>query len=166
VCPLSKVEEMVEIHQPERVISLLAPGWPFPELEDKTRRHLCLSLHDIHDARDGEIAPSRGHVQEVIRFVEEMQAGKTLLVHCYAGISRSTATAFIAACVYSPLASELDVAMALRQASPLARPNLALVRHADEELGREGRMVNAIVDTGRNLPWITVEENEPFSIHV
>ena len=163
VCPLSRVLDMVGRHRPQRVISLLDPEWRFPELGSAyAGRHLRLTLHDIHAPTNDEIAPSPAHAEELIRFIGECRNDETLLIHCRAGISRSTATAFIAACILEPEAREVDVAKALRQVSPLARPNLSLVRHADETLGREGRMVDAIVQTGRGLPWIEVDENEPF----
>lgn len=167
VCPLSKVTEMIALHRPGRVISLLDPDWPFPELgSDYADRHLRLSFHDVNDAVALEIAPSITHVQEVIRFVEDWVGDDALLIHCRAGISRSTAAAFIIACLRNADRSELDIAVALREVSPLARPNLALVRHADREMGRNGRMVQAIKETGRGLPWIEVEENVPFVIPI
>lgn len=167
VCPLSKVTEMVALHRPGGVISLLDPEWPFPELGSAyADRHLRLSFHDINDAVAAEIAPSVAHVQEMIRFSEGWQRRDALLIHCRAGISRSTAAAYIVACLRNANRTELEIAVALREASPLARPNLALVRHADREMGRNGRMVHAIKETGRDLPWIEVDENVPFVIPV
>jgi predicted protein tyrosine phosphatase len=163
VCPLSRVLDLVDEHRPDRVISLLDPEWRFPELGTAyAGRHLRLTLHDVHTARNDEIAPSAAHALELVRFIGECHPDRTLLIHCRAGISRSTASAFVAACIRDSSAREVDLARALRRVSPLARPNLSLVRHADEAMGRKGRMVDAIIQTGRDLPWIEVDENEPF----
>ena len=73
------------------------------------------------------------------------------MVHCYAGISRSTAGAFVTACALNPQRDEMTIARALRDASPTATPNIRIVSLADRMLGRDGRMVAAIrVDRTRH----------------
>jgi predicted protein tyrosine phosphatase len=69
-------------------------------------------------------------------------------VHCYAGISRSTAAAFVAACALSPARTELQIAQELRQRSHTASPNRRIVSIADDLLGRNGRMVDAVEAIG------------------
>lgn len=69
------------------------------------------------------------------------------LIHCRAGISRSTAAAFVTACALNPLADEEAIAVALRRVAPFARPNELLVRLGDSALAREGRMSAAIAAT-------------------
>jgi predicted protein tyrosine phosphatase len=71
------------------------------------------------------------------------------VVHCWAGISRSTAAAFVVACTLNPERDERDIAWAIRRASPTATPNIRIVALADEMLEREGRMVAAIEAIGR-----------------
>ena len=90
----------------------------------------------------------------------------SLLVHCRAGIGRSTAAAYVAACVAHPEIDERKIAEALRQASPLARPNETLVLLADREMGRDGRMHKAIASTGHGLSPVDVDENDPFELVV
>jgi predicted protein tyrosine phosphatase len=75
--------------------------------------------------------------------------GSPLVVHCFAGISRSTAAAFVSVCALNPDREELAVARALRDASSTACPNLRIVALADAVLGRGGRMVAAIDAIGR-----------------
>ena len=72
-----------------------------------------------------------------------------MLVHCWAGVSRSTAAAYVVACQARPLLSERELALRLRELSPTATPNLLIVRHADKLLGRDGRMVDAVAAIGR-----------------
>jgi predicted protein tyrosine phosphatase len=97
------------------------------------------------------------HVHELLAFVGQWERSAPLLIHCRAGIGRSTATAFIAACLHNPHASEREIALALRRVSPLARPNETLIKLADAALGRRDRMYGAIVETGRDLSWSEVE---------
>jgi predicted protein tyrosine phosphatase len=72
-----------------------------------------------------------------------------MVVHCYAGISRSTAAAFIALCVARPERDEREIARALRAAASFANPNPRLIALADDLLHRHGRMVQAIAEIGR-----------------
>ena len=71
-----------------------------------------------------------------------------MLVHCWAGISRSMAATYIILCDRFGRGSELMAARAIRSRAPHAYPNALLVRHADELLGRQGRMIEAIRSIG------------------
>src|SRR5262249_50684307 len=107
--------------------------------------------------------PGEGHVGELIRFVQEWDRGAPLVVHCYAGISRSTAAAFIAACTLNPRRDEATIARALRAASPTATPNRRLVSIADRMLGRRSRMIAAIEGIGTGM---TAYEGAPFRLEL
>ena len=165
VCPLSQVAARVALHKPGRVVSLLDPATPFPELgASYADRHLRLEFHDITLPHPNYIMPQAQHVTELLGFFSAWDRKEALLIHCYAGISRSTAAAYIAACLANPHAHEHDLAVALRRAAPLARPNEALVALADAALGRKGRMSAGIATTGRDLPWPEVDEGVPFGL--
>jgi predicted protein tyrosine phosphatase len=84
-----------------------------------------------------------------------------LVVHCFAGISRSTASAFAAVCALNPQRDEDDIAQALRHASPTATPNIRIVSLADRLLGRDGRMIAAIETIGRGA---LAAEATPFKL--
>ena len=167
VCPLSKVAALVAESRPDRVISLLDPGSTFPELgPEYTERHLRLRFHDVHTPGDEQVMPSAEDVRALLAFLATWDRNASLLVHCRAGIGRSTAVAYIAACVAYPEIDERTIATALRQASPLARPNETLVLLADREMGRDGRMHQAIARTGQGLSPIERDENDPFELMV
>ncbi|MBI5294368.1 MAG: hypothetical protein HY869_02750 [Chloroflexi bacterium] len=164
VCPLSKVMSMVALHSPERIVSLLDPNYAFPETGPAyLSRHLQLAFHDIHVSAEDQVLPAAKHMDLLLDFLSLWSRKAPILIHCRAGIGRSTAAAFITACLHNPHADELDVALALRRASPLARPNETLIKLADTVMGRNGRMSNAITETGRDLSWIEV--NERLRIH-
>ena len=92
-------------------------------------------------------------------FISLWSRKSPILIHCRAGIGRSTAVAFITACLHNPNADELEIASVLRCASPLARPNETLIQLADAAMNKNGRMSKAIAETGRNLSWIEVIEH-------
>ena len=139
----------------------------FPELgPEYADRHLRLSFHDVHVPGDEQVTPSSAHVTSLLRFLEARGRQESLLIHCRAGIGRSPAVAFIAACAMNPGTDERAIALALRQASPLARPNQVLVLLADREMRRNGRMHLAIEAIGSDEPLVNGQENEPFQLAV
>ena len=61
-------------------------------------------------------------------------------MHCWFGVSRSPAAAYVAACALAPDQDEAAFAdSALRRAAPFATPNRRIVALGDALLAREGR---------------------------
>jgi predicted protein tyrosine phosphatase len=164
VCPLARLHETVAATGARHVVSLLGH-------EDNLQRpaaiapenHLWLQLHDISAPLDGYVLPDREHVAQLIEFVRRWRRDAPLVVHCYAGVSRSTAAAFVSVCVLNPRSTETTIAAALRRASPTATPNSRIVALADALLQREGRMIRAAEAIG---PGIVTAEAEPFRLDV
>jgi len=123
--------------------------------------HLLLDMDDITSVIDGYVPPNEAHVEKLIAFVTAWDRAAPIVVHCYAGISRSTAGAFITACALNPKRDELSIARAIRSFSPTAQPNSRLVSLADDILGRKGRMVSAIRAIG---PGLASYEGHPFHL--
>jgi len=113
------------------------------------RRHLRLAMNDISEPQPGLVPPDDFHVQELIDFVAGWNRQLPMLIHCWAGISRSTAAAYIALCALNPGTDETHIAQTLRTASPTATPNKRLVLLADGLLSRDGRMTRAVEGIGR-----------------
>jgi predicted protein tyrosine phosphatase len=150
VGPLSKVQSLVDEHGVRHVMTLLAPETPHdPPRGVDGERHLKLYFHDIAQPMDGHTPPSRADAEKMIAFFRAWRREAPLLIHCWAGISRSTAAAFTGLCLFRPDAAEEELALELRRASPSATPNRLIVSLADEILGREGRMVKAVEKIGR-----------------
>jgi len=145
VCPLSAVEHAVAAHGATCLISLMSEPEmiPRPAAIDPAR-HLRLVVNDIVAPADGLISPAIGHAQALVRFAADWDRARPLVIHCYAGISRSTAAALIVLCAVAPAADEIALARALRAASPTAAPNRLLLTHGDAALGRGGRLVAAL----------------------
>lgn len=165
VCPLSRAPSIARDRRPSRVVSLLDPESRFPLLDGYGQdRHLCVGVHDVNEAREGDLICDDGHMGAILDFVGGWDRSDPLLIHCYAGISRSTATAYISACLHNPSADEGEIAWALRDASPSAFPNRRFVALADAALGRGGRMSRAILDIGDGASWLDIGENTPFDL--
>jgi predicted protein tyrosine phosphatase len=111
--------------------------------------HLILGMDDISTPMDGYIIPADEHVTRLIEFVRGWDRAKPMVVHCFAGISRSTAGAYVAACALNPRRDEMAIARELRRLSATATPNMRIVTLADRMLGRGGRMVAAVDSIGR-----------------
>ena len=123
--------------------------------------HLMISMDDINDPAEGFVAPSSDHVEQVLAFVRKWDRAAPLVIHCYAGISRSTASAFATACALNPHRDEIAIAKQIRDASPTAYPNRLIVSLADRALGRQGRMIRALDEMG---PGNMTVEGRPFRV--
>jgi predicted protein tyrosine phosphatase len=123
-----------------------------------------MPIHDIEAEADGMDALCDRRMRDILDFVGLWGRDVPILIHCYAGISRSTATAFITACAHNPNADEEEIALALRAASSTASPNRRFIALADAELGRSGRMSRAIDKIERGPHWSEVGEAKPFLI--
>ena len=162
VCSLARLHDTVAETGASHIVTLL-------RLIDRVQRpttipetnHLILGMDDISIPIDGYIPPAEEHVHDLIEFVQRWDRRAPVVIHCYAGISRSTAGAFITACALNPGRDEATIARAIRGSSRTAMPNIMLVGHADRILGRRGRMIAAIEALGPGLP---AQEGEPFRL--
>ena len=156
VIPLSSLADTLAAHGPSHLISLLSPEHMIETPEGFPHHmHLRLGVNDIVDPAAGTAPPAREHIDELLAFSRSWDARQPLLIHCWAGISRSMASAFTILCDRLGPDREIEIARAMRQRAPHAQPNRLLVRHADDALGRGGRMVAALDSMG---PPLIVEE--------
>ncbi|MGU3494666.1 tyrosine phosphatase family protein [Xanthobacteraceae bacterium A53D] len=164
VCSLSRLHETVERTGARHVITLINGDTVVtrPNNVDPTH-HLFLGLNDIVEEAEGLVAPGGAHMRDLLDFVNLWPRQAPLVIHCYAGISRSTAAAYTTLCALMPERDEMELATRLRQASPSATPNARIVALADTALGREGRMVRAIAAIGRGADAF---EGEPFALQI
>lgn len=145
VCPLAYLDAALA-SQPSHVLSLISPDAALPVIASS--QHLVLRFNDIAGSTKGLTEPSRADIEKLIAFAGTWRGPAPFLVHCWAGISRSPAAAYIIACARKA-GTEQDLARALRHASPQATPNPLIIALADDILNRSGRMIQAIAGIGR-----------------
>ena len=125
------------------------------------KNHLHIDVDDINCPVDGYSHPCEDHVARLMHFVTSWDRSAPMVIHCYAGISRSTASAYAAACALNPDRDEMAIAQEMRRASRTAMPNSLIVSLADRILERQGRMIAAIEAIG---PGDMAYEADPFSL--
>jgi predicted protein tyrosine phosphatase len=162
VCSLQRIGSTVAQTGASHLVTLINQGTPVERPSSiSADRHLFLGFNDILEPMEGMTAPAEEHVLALLDFLDDWDAKKPIVVHCFAGISRSTAAAFITVCALRPERDEAEIAALIRAGSPSATPNLRLVGFADEILGRRGRMVSAVEAIGRGRDAF---EGHPFSL--
>ena len=151
VCALRHVPEMVKHTGARHLISAInAYFLPDTPTAVSDSRHLKLDMNDIVEAQPDLVLPNTGHVTKLLDFVRSWDKQAPILIHCYAGLSRSTAAAFISLCALNPRTPENAIARTLRRSSDTAVPNRLFVALADKAMGRDGRMIAALDSMGEN----------------
>ena len=162
VCSLSALPDTVKATGASHILTVMAKvdqvQRPASVLEIN---HLRVQVDDITEHMDGFVAPCETHIEQILNFVRNWDRSAPMVVHCYAGISRSTASAFAAACMLNPHRDEIAIARQIRAASPIAQPNRLIVSLADKALGRDGRMLRALDEMG---PGSMIVEGRPFRV--
>lgn len=162
VCSLARLHDTVNETGARHIVTLL-------RVIDRVQRpecvtianHLILGMDDIVEPIEGYTHPDEDHVARLIEFAQRWDRRAPMVIHCYAGISRSTAGAFVAACALNPSRSEAKIAQAIREGSATATPNIRIVTLADQLLGRRGRMIGAIQAIGAGRAAV---EGDPFRL--
>jgi predicted protein tyrosine phosphatase len=156
VAPLSSLEDAISTHAPSHLVSLLSPEHMIETPAGfEASRHLKLGVNDVVDPAEGTAPPTRSHIDALLAFSRGWDGNGPLLIHCWAGISRSMASAFTILCDRLGPGREIEIARAMRLRAPHAQPNRLLVSHADEALGRGGEMLAALDAMGP--PLLVVE---------
>jgi predicted protein tyrosine phosphatase len=149
ITPFSAVEDAVRRHRPSHIVTLLDPQTAVNTPAGIARqRHLRLGVDDIVEPVEGSIVPTRDHIANILSFAQTWDRSAPMLVHCWAGISRSTAAAFILLSDIHGAGSERDIARGLRARAAHAQPNKLMIRYADALMSRDGRMIAAVEAMG------------------
>lgn len=133
------------------VLSILDPAWPEPEAFGAYDAHhrTTLRFHDIIEPVEGQILPERRDVEAILRFGEDLAAERAqrkthLLIHCHAGISRSTAAMTMLLGQAHPDLDAQAVVAKVHDLREKAWPNARLIAFADEALGYDGSLTEAV----------------------
>ncbi len=123
VCSLAALPDTVKATGASHVLTVMAQvdqvQRPASVLE---ANHLRVQMDDITEYMDGFMAPSDAHIEKVLAFVRGWDRRAPMVVHCYAGISRSTASAFAAACMLNPPRDEVEIAKQIRSPTGIPSP--------------------------------------------
>lgn len=153
ISSFAAIADTIRRHGPSHMLTLMdehveTPPAIHPE------RHFRIRVNDIVEPAEGAIAPSLNHIEDILTFSRTWTREAPFLVHCWAGISRSTAAAYILLCDIRGPGHEAAIARQLRTLAPHAQPNRLMVRHADQILGREGRMIAGVEAMGEGrIVW-------------
>jgi predicted protein tyrosine phosphatase len=128
------------------VLSILDPEWPEPGAFQDFDPHFRVTLrfHDAIEPDPGVVLPRKPDVDAILAFGRDAGDVRHLLIHCHAGLSRSTAAMLMILAQAHPHETEDAVVRRLLQIRPQAWPNSRMIGFADERLGRGGRLSAAI----------------------
>ena len=138
------------------VLSILDPGWPDPEAfgDFPPHRREALRFHDVIEPVPGALVPTEQDVALLLEYGREVMAAGSrahLLIHCHAGISRSTASAALLLAQADPTRSAEDVFAEINRLRPRAWPNLLLLELGEAALGRHGEIAPAVAAQYRRV---------------
>ena len=111
---------------------------------------LVLRFDDISVPMDDFIEPQEAHIERALAFADTIGEG-SLLIHCHAGISRSSAIALAIIAKRLGPGKEKEAVKVLEKINPHARPNKSMVWFTDEILDRNMKLYK----TARDIVWLT-----------
>lgn len=146
-------EDIPSLNDDWSVVSILAPEEPTPEgVNLESPYHLRFKFHDVHDDLLSAIGdpesrnihpPQKPQIRRLIEHADTLLE-RNVYVHCAAGVSRSTASAFTLWCIHLGKGKEREALRRVVEDRTIAYPNSRIVRFADELLGRDGRMIHML----------------------
>lgn len=154
VAPLLGLDPAIATYRPSHIVSLSSPGAQAAQLPPGSDV-LRLTFHDISEPRPGLEMATLDDVRNLIAFARSWPRERPMLIHCWAGVSRSPAAAFVVACAIGTPGSERDIALRMRRAASFVTPNRHLVALGDDLLERQGSMRAAMNEIGRGTEFVT-----------
>jgi predicted protein tyrosine phosphatase len=148
VCGLEELAGHAD-RQVSHVLSILDPDQPEPEAFGGYGEHARLELkfHDVIQEMPGFEAPRVEHVEKMLEFGQDLlrdpEPARHLLVHCHAGISRSTAAMTLLLAQAQPGLGADEVLAQVVHIREKAWPNLRILSMGAELLGRQGEFIEA-----------------------
>jgi predicted protein tyrosine phosphatase len=145
ICGLDELDDC-QGRRVTHVLSILDPEWPEPAAFQAFDPHFraTLRFHDAIEPGPGVLLPEKADVEAILAFGRGASKGPRLLVHCHAGISRSTAATLMILAQAYPLEQEDALVDRLIEIRPQAWPNSRMIALADKLLARQGRLMAAV----------------------
>jgi len=142
---LHTIDADLPAFRPTHLIGILDPTMAEPAAYAAWRPGADLTLLRFLDREHAENGPAASHVETALAAIDRALASAAedarLFIHCHAGASRSTATAYLALIrQYGPSEAEAAFA-ALLQLTNKPWPNRRIVELADTALAARGRLL-------------------------
>jgi predicted protein tyrosine phosphatase len=164
VCSLAAIPDVAAQTGASHMLTVISAGTEVVRPASiAPENHLFLEFNDITAPAQGLVPPSPAHVERILEFGRSWDQKAPMIVHCWAGVSRSTAAGYILSHALTPQSDPHDLARLLRASAPWATPNGRMVGFADDILGAGGAMKEAIRAIGRGA---MAYEGKPFSLPV
>ena len=145
ICSLEAVKEMdTSIYDGIITIEDSDIQNPFRVRSGETQQ-LILRFDDISTPIDDLIVPQDIHIERALKFAQLIADG-SLLIHCHAGISRSSAIALAIIADKLGEGNEEEAVKTLEFINPNCRPNRLLVKMTDEILERNMDLYNTVLN--------------------
>jgi predicted protein tyrosine phosphatase len=147
ICGIDELDEYCTADI-SHIVSILDPGYAEPDIFRSFAPHerLELRFHDIIDEHAGMVAPNGEDIERLLKFGRSMLDSRStgqLLVHCHAGLSRSTAAAVLLLAQAQPDRPPETAVIEMLELKPRAWPNLRMIELGDESLCCEGKLIRA-----------------------
>ena len=150
ICSLEAVREM-DLSPYGGVITIEDSTIEDPfRIEYGPPEQLVLRFDDISAPHPEWIEPQEFHIERALSFTDKIGDG-ALLIHCHAGISRSSAIALAILARGMGEGKEIEAIKTLEKIHPNARPNKSMVWMTDEILGRDMKLYQ----TAYKKLWLT-----------
>ena len=152
ICSLHQVREL-DISTYNGIITIedTTIREPFRVITDEPKQ-LILQFDDINEPIDDYVVPQISHIRRALKFADKIEDG-SLLIHCKAGISRSSAIALAVIAKRLGSGKETEAVNTLEHINPNCRPNKSIVELTDELLERNGKLYREVDDKLSFTKW-------------
>ena len=152
VCSLHAVREL-DVSTYDGIITIedTTIREPFRVQTDEPKQ-LILQFEDINKPMDDYIIPQMCHIKRALEFADKIEDG-SLLIHCHAGISRSSAIALAVIAKRLGPGKEEEAVNTLEHINPNCRPNKFIVEMTDELLERDGKLYKEVDEKMSFTKW-------------
>lgn len=156
---LPEARRLLKEKWPDWAVTLLGPekSWhrDHDTLWSTGDNHVRIVVDDITSEWSGWEACRHKHIHELLTWALNIQPGDNVLIHCRAGVSRSTAASI--AVLVSRGATPRDAIDYVQKIRPVLDPNELILKRADEVLGLRGELIEAYNQ------WADVQTRELYN---
>jgi predicted protein tyrosine phosphatase len=145
VCGLLELNDYSSV-ECDYIVSILDPDTPEPEALSTFGPHsrCTLRFHDAVSEQGSLILPESHHIRQLLTFGSPIKPQHHVLVHCFAGLCRSTAAALLLLAQSDRASAPQTAVRRLLEIAPHAWPNARMLQLGDEILGYDGSLVEAM----------------------